>query len=719
MTSEWKYKDLPSGACANLQNHWLQELSDDYRPVLVLLRLTAPMAEEVLRSYTERYAQGAVRAPAATKSAGKGDEFSQQVVMSHDSYTQLKSFVEEKSDGSLDLLVVLGREGYRSLLNRAERPESGISIVDFGVGLDPRTVGTGSIVEEKSEDRGRALDGDEVIVAIVDDGIAFANDRFRRSETETRFEYFYAMDTERRNDSPHTIIGQPIDKLEIDELLRLHEGDEERVYRASGLIDFGRPDSTTRYGRSAPQSLMFARTHGTHILDVASGYDWRNPEDLTIARKRPLIGVQLPAAAVAETSGSGTSVYLRKALQYIGDRAIDLSRRAPPKADGSVAWLPLVVNFSFGISAGPLDGGGPVEREIQNFIRYYKNKTGESALCRVVLPSGNSFHSRSAARMKVMELDPEQTLKWRLKPDDRTASFVDIWLPEKGTSRGENEGCIQVSLEPPRGGPKQTFYSQPNKMLDWVVDGVVMARIYHRLDMRGPGRIRENVLIAVRGTEPEIGNEPVCPSGNWRVRIARSGGCDDLRGDDLIELRVQRDDPRLGQRPKGRQSYFDDAAYEKYDPVSGRLPKGGELDGEHVSRRGSFNAYANLCDIVVVGGYRRSDGEPSWYTGSGPTMVRTGPDLAAVSEESPSHIGVIASGTFSGSVFAQNGTSVAVPAKVRALANEMAPGGDDFGDYCAENGPHGPYGELDQARLGNCRLHAPAPPNHRRRIEPE
>jgi hypothetical protein len=52
------------------------------------------------------------------------------------------------------------------------------------------------------------------------------------------------------------------------------------------------------------------------------------------------------------------------------------------------------------------------------------------------------------------------------------------------------------------------------------------------------------------------------------------------------------------------------------------------------------------------------------------------PDLAAVSEESPALPGVLAAGTYSGSVAILNGTSDAVPQVTRALADQIATRGN-------------------------------------------
>ena len=69
------------------------------------------------------------------------------------------------------------------------------------------------------------------------------------------------------------MLGRSWTGTEINKLLGQ---DEEQVYRALGLID---PTSELR------QPLRAAVTHGTHVLDLAAGYDWQ-----TEGEKAKLIG---------------------------------------------------------------------------------------------------------------------------------------------------------------------------------------------------------------------------------------------------------------------------------------------------------------------------------------------------------------------------------------------------------------------------------------------
>src|SRR5204862_745379 len=141
-----------------------------------------------------------------------------------------------------------------------------------------------------------------------DDGIGIANHRFRESSTTTRIRHFLDL----------AVIGAPtaapgVDELlgrswkggDIDELLgdALLGQDEEQIYRALGLIN---PASELR------QPLRAAVTHGTHMLDLAAGYDWRT--EAKKAARRPIIAVQLPTQVAENRSDTWLPQSLKRAL---------------------------------------------------------------------------------------------------------------------------------------------------------------------------------------------------------------------------------------------------------------------------------------------------------------------------------------------------------------------------------------------------------------------
>jgi hypothetical protein len=183
-----------------------------------------------------------------------------------------------------------------------------------------------------------------VVIGIIDDGIAFAQARFRKALASSRVEYWWLQDGPQTKRPGQTLTdGYEYTKAEIDALLDTctHGGvvDEDELYRHTGLIDFQREGHNSAAWRNA---------HGTHVMDLAAGYDMDAACD-----DRPLVVVQLPARVTADTSGGDLGYYAAYAIQYILDRA----RKIGPT-------LPVVINFSYGRIAGPHDGTSLLEQVI-------------------------------------------------------------------------------------------------------------------------------------------------------------------------------------------------------------------------------------------------------------------------------------------------------------------------------------------------------------------
>jgi hypothetical protein len=206
-----------------------------------------------------------------------------------------------------------------------------------------------------------------------------------------------------------------------------------------------------------------------------------------------------------------------------------------------------------------------------------------------------------------------------------------------------------------------------------------------------------------------------------------------------IYLRVHRDDPGMYEHGKGRQSYLDDPIYERFDPCTGatasdeRVESAKRRRGEPVSpvvMQGTLSAYGYAKGVLVVGGYCHSDGRPVSYSSSGAEglgrlgSAREGPDIATVCEASPALWGILATGTYSGSIEYLNGTSVTAPLAVRALADEIAAGGSvetlEQSVNRFEASPYGPHGNYMPARERPLRFGAgrlPLKSSYRMRFE--
>jgi hypothetical protein len=200
------------------------------------------------------------------------------------------------------------------------------------------------------------------------------------------------------------------------------------------------------------------------------------------------------------------------------------------------------------------------------------------------------------------------------------------------------------------------------------------------------------------------------PSGTWRVEIRNLGGAV------TVDSWIQRGDTPFGYPLFGRQSRFDDDAYERFD-LAGR-PQEEDNASSYIKRKGTLNALATGQHAIVIGGFRRSDKTPSRYSGSGPvgTPGLTGPDASAVADDSAVLHGVLAAGTRTGSVVALSGTSVAAPQVTRIVAKLMTQNlANDraaIQDIARAGDPNAPTPE----RLGAGRIKRPPPrPRPKRR----
>lgn len=502
-----------------------------------------------------------------------------------------------------------------------------------------------------------------VVVGVIDDGIAFANAQFRTDNHGTRVQCFWRMDPP--DESTSVERGREICKHDdaagnpgIDSLLASStiagSVDEDLFYRAAGLIDFTQP-----YHKAA--AWRFA--HGTHVLDLAAGAD---PADDLL--DRPIVAVQLPTATTANTSGADLAEQVLRAVDYILERADALA--------GGTAQLPVVINFSYGLIAGPHDGTSELERGLDARIQ------ARLGSLQIVLPAGNSHLSRCHARVHFTPKEQDVELEWRVPPDDKTPSFVEIWLPHAGAT-APAASRLTLSVVAP-GGPASPQLGEIHNTGVHLLDdsGQIICAASYVFEPWPTERGR--FLIELEPTarlRPTVA--PVAPAGIWRIRLQNVL----LAADEPVHAWIQRDDTPYGYPRFGRQSYFDEACYVRFDP------QGREIEDDthpeqagapcHVRRASLVNALATGTDTIVAGGYRRRELPVARYSAGEPiTPARGGaadpafrkPDATLVSEDSKVHAGVLAAGSRSGSRVAGRGTSVAAPQLARWVAGQLAAG---------------------------------------------
>jgi hypothetical protein len=479
-----------------------------------------------------------------------------------------------------------------------------------------------------------------VIVGIIDDGLPFANVRFRartraHRRPRTRVEYFWDQDP----------LGRAWSKAQIDRFLRqsLHGElvDEDEVYRRAGY----------HFKYSGHKSWARRATHGAAVMDQACGLDLES----VLPNSPCIIGVQLPNAVTADPSGTHLDAFVFSALWYILSRADSVASKY-----GS-GRLPVVVNLSYGRNQGPHDGTSAFEAAIDLMTRQ------RSAIkpFTVVLPAGNSHLTRGHARFRLYpRVARARTLEWRVLPDDATPSILEIWLPA-----GARAAQVTLQVVTPDGTTipaiQAPFFGKPSgaPWLDVAFPGSSV----------GSGRI--SIALTLLPTTILHATKPVAPSGTWLITLTNAGPTSLL-----IDSWIARDDTPFGYPIRGRQSRFEDPLYElhRFDP-QGRLS---EVDtpSSYVKRDGSINGLATGTTTAVIGGNRHSDFASARYSAGGPTIAprtvlpppRRGPDATAAAEFSVASVGMLASGMRSRSVIAVNGTSVAAPQVTRWIASRMA-----------------------------------------------
>ncbi|HZD25873.1 MAG TPA: hypothetical protein VE631_06395 [Alphaproteobacteria bacterium] len=491
-----------------------------------------------------------------------------------------------------------------------------------------------------------------VVMGVIDDGIAFAHERFRNL-AGTRVQCFLRQDPvlEICKETQAGTIG--IDSL-LDRSAIAGHVDEDELYRLAGFIRFDRYDHKAAAWRIA---------HGTHVLDCAAGA----PLDADV-RNRPIVAVQLPNAVTEDTSGASLDPWLLLALDYILASADRLAGGGPA--------LPVVVNFSYGSIAGPHDGTSDLEWQLEAAIAQR-----QAAPLRIVLPAGNSHLSRCHAVVEFSRPGETVELPWRVQPDDRTATSLEIWLPHVAGAQPQSR--LEVSIVSP-GGDATTFLGEVDGAGAILQDnGLVVCQVDYNF-VPAP-TARGCFTIAMQPTfrlEPaaQVGGAPaVAPTGVWTVRLRNRR----LHRGEVVHAWIQRDDSVYGYHRRGRQSYFDDPRYPRFDEQGRPIYDDAAVMPSVVKRVGLVNALATGRQTLVAGGFEGRALTVAPYSAGGPIIERGGgrpdpglrkPDALLVSDDSAVHSGILAAGTRSGSTVAMGGTSVSAPRLARLLADSLAQG---------------------------------------------
>jgi len=516
----------------------------------------------------------------------------------------------------------------------------------------------GDVAAIEARPRGRST---EVVTAVIDDVTGIANERFRSGDGTSRIRHFWAQGMPAFAAPPlPPVIGTEIDGSEIDARLAgaPSEADFYRVLYPAGvpiILPAGRLGPRSAADLADPafrRPFGFLASHGSHVLDLAAGYPMQSAP-----AGRPIVAVQLPQLATLETWGARLDLFILLGVMRILHWADNWSE------NGRIVRAPVVINISYGILAGPKDGSGFLEAEIARLVRA---RNDEGIPTAVVLPAGNGYRASCHAEMALRK-DAADAVTLRVQPEDLSVSFAEIWIDDLESA--------SLTISPPVGAPVTLRLSRAAQVTDWQSDRigaagasvkVTIGRVYVR-PFPG-GRVR--VVLALCPTLSHDDPARTAPPGAYGLDLKNLGAAEIT-----ARIDVQRDDRLTAFPVYGRQAYLDHPNVDATDPetLSRSMPRPGTGP---VSRTGTLSALATSAEanVIVVGGALDRDAlaAGALYSGAGPTGPRHWPDLAAVSEESRAHPGILASGTFSGSGAVFSGTSTAAPMVTRAIVDQWS-----------------------------------------------
>ena len=464
------------------------------------------------------------------------------------------------------------------------------------------------------------------VMAVIDDGCAFAHERFRRLNAQghwtTRIRYLWDQGRTREQVPPRSGwqpvlqfgYGHDLRGDDIDALLAARTG-------ADAVVDEDAVYLDADENRSRAREL-----HGTHVMDLAAGCA---PGAADADAAPQIIFVQLPRKAVRDTSGGWLNTHVLDALWYIHSRVADDAQ--------------LVVNLSFGAMAGPHDGSAILERSMDDFCTV---RPHDFAL---VLPAGNAHDSDCHARL-VLPASGRGSFTFRVRPDDPTDSFVELYVDRRAR--------IEARLLPPVLAPSP---AAPGDAA-WVhIDALGLPQCA-LVNVEAHGSETESRVVAMLAPcDPQDREIGKAPAGDWRIELANHG-----EQQVIVQAWIERDGRSDGwPYPGGSQARFlDDAPGSEPAMARARLVADGTL-----------NSIAHGLEPVVVGACIGSDPlRMASYSGSGPARApsaRQGPDVVAIAEQRPTYDGVPAAGSRSGIRFRQNGTSVAAPQVARWILEDL------------------------------------------------
>lgn len=558
------------------------------------------------------------------------------------------------------------------------------------------------------------------IIAVIDDGLPFAHRAYLDAQQNTRISSIWLQSAAARP-SECVPFGRELVNADIDALRAKHGANDTAIYADpnAGAVDASLNELGTHLRRHA--------THGSAVMGMAAGNDSRFcdyplPDDVQI------IAVQLPNTIAWDTSGFGKEMYMLSALHYIFERASRIAKHY------GVGELPLIVNFSYGWSAGRHDGQSEMEIAIEELLQDRQTVQPSTAL---VMPSGNNFESKMHARFAESDfMDDRIDIGWQLQPDDLTSSYLELWFPQGFDPTGYSLDVIPphgISLKHPveidiaRDTGENFRDGDPRRFVELEIGSENIGQL--SADQHRGNRWR--LIVALIPTAYTRGQSRKAPAGLWQVTLKRKPESAKIADKDNILIWLQRDDDPSDLKMLGRQSRL--VPLEKKGAVwrPARDTKAGtrkptkqyESTLGRVSGYGTINGVASSDRTTRVGGFVQQTLRPCPYSGAGGLQVTSDGataiwgqhiDVTAPADFSHERYGIPTLGVLSGARTRLPGTSIAAPTVARLMVLNAALGQDLMTGF----GPSLPLHSGETDRNQNAKERAMIDAQHAARVGP-
>jgi Subtilase family len=478
------------------------------------------------------------------------------------------------------------------------------------------------------------------VIAVIDDGCAFANTQFRGANgSRSRVVALWDQGRTAAGDTPAGVralaagwrvpegmgYGMELDAGAIATLIDKATGPDGRLQERACY-------QRAHVAMPTPESGGYL--HGTHVMDLAAGHidPMARAAEPDAAAAAELIFVQLPQVCFADRSGSWLATQVLDALRYVMDHTEPRDR--------------VVVNLSLGAQAGPHDGSSLLEAAIDDLIAR-ERKTNLA----VVVAAGNSYDQKGHARVTVAPGHSGRFI-WAVPPGDATDSFLELWWP----ADADATPSVSVEVQSPKAQPSSGPIKAGERWAFTAPHQHGASALVSHLHRTIAGKDRAHCQLALAPTRQAAGYPGHAPAGDWVVTLHNHG-----TAPITVDAWIERDGVNEANWNEhsgawiGKQSTFKEVQDSKSTLASLAC-------GRHT---------------VVVGAAVRGQAPPvaSPFSSAGPALgkgARRGPDVSAPGSEARSGGGIRAASGFSGQETARSGTSMAAPIAARRMLNAMA-----------------------------------------------